>query len=522
MNLPFVFDIVIGLIFIYLIFSLLASEIQELLATLLQWRAIHLKKSIEILLSGGEDTDEEQKVKDIVDNLYNNPLIRTINHESKDGIEGWLRQVTWQVGRVYRALRNKETTEFGKDHRTGKNKHSAPGYIPAETFSTMLLEQLNITKLSQKISLVNLIHFKDQEIISEIENTILAQLQVSESTHSGLLSEFQKLETNIDNIFINFKADKLTLLSSVKRIENEIDKYIDNSKDYFAEDESNSKKQFLAEMTYYRQAIFSNPEELIRRLKPGLTEVVDALETGGKLYQNTKESLQNKDSEIYKAYQEIADEVQQVIERLPASVRDSLATIARRVQIKAGKTEAELSEFKREIEVWFDRSMDRASGVYKRNAKGVAFLIGLFLAFAANADTLHIASRLSKDTPLREAITQNAAQVISDPSCPDFNNSSQELPQSSGTNPSKLDCIRNQVNQTLEKVTLPIGRNTDNIEQQKAESKDWFFPPLRRILGWIISGLAISMGAPFWFELLSKFINVRNTGPKPTSSTQDK
>lgn len=52
MNLPAMFDLVLGLIFIYLIFSLLASEIQELIATLLQWRAAHLKKSVEIFLAG--------------------------------------------------------------------------------------------------------------------------------------------------------------------------------------------------------------------------------------------------------------------------------------------------------------------------------------------------------------------------------------------------------------------------------------------------------------------------------------
>lgn len=43
MNLPFILDVAIGLIFIYLILSLLASEIQELIATVFQWRAEHLK-----------------------------------------------------------------------------------------------------------------------------------------------------------------------------------------------------------------------------------------------------------------------------------------------------------------------------------------------------------------------------------------------------------------------------------------------------------------------------------------------
>ena len=41
------------------------------------------------------------------------------------------------------------------------------------------------------------------------------------------------------------------------------------------------------------------------------------------------------------------------------------------------------------------------------------------------------------------------------------------------------------------------------------------------ILGWSLSGLAIAMGAPFWFDVLGKVVNVRNTGPKPVAYTKD-
>lgn len=40
---------------------------------------------------------------------------------------------------------------------------------------------------------------------------------------------------------------------------------------------------------------------------------------------------------------------------------------------------------------------------------------------------------------------------------------------------------------------------------------------LKLLIGWIVSGLAISMGAPFWFDLLGKIMNVRNSGSKPPS-----
>ncbi len=37
-----------------------------------------------------------------------------------------------------------------------------------------------------------------------------------------------------------------------------------------------------------------------------------------------------------------------------------------------------------------------------------------------------------------------------------------------------------------------------------------------KVLGWLITALAVTLGAPFWFELLSRLVNVRGSGPKPT------
>ncbi len=532
MNLPLVLDIAIGVVFIYLILSLIASELQELLTTLLQWRAEHLRKSIEILLTGGEGTPEEDTVKGIVDDLYSNPLIRNINQESREGIAAWFRKLVWGIGGVYRTLTNKKTTSFGQEKergKKGKERRSAPSYIPSETFATTLLARLNLSTLTQKLSIVKLIDFKDKEVLSEI-NRIINQLTVSEEIHHSLKNEVNYLENNLENIFRSYRENRTTLLNSINRIGVSIDKYIEASKAHFTDAEEKSKQQFIEGMAALKQEIFidaNKPDEfLIKRLQPGLTEIIDLLEKGGATYRETQTTNQDPNSEISQAYQDIETEVKNVIGKLPQSVRASLAALAQRAQIKANSVEEELNQFKTEIEVWFDRSMDRASGVYKRNAKGVAFLIGCVIAYVANADTLHIIGRLSKDTPLRNAITQSAGQAVSDPkNCLNFN--SQE--QSTGQSSSKLDCIRNQVNETLNPLTLPIGRSPDNLQQQEKEGEGWniktngwklSFSPLRRLIGWMISGLAISMGAPFWFELLGKIMNVRNTGPKPASTTK--
>ena len=49
------------------------------------------------------------------------------------------------------------------------------------------------------------------------------------------------------------------------------------------------------------------------------------------------------------------------------------------------------------------------------------------------------------------------------------------------------------------------GSLTDNT------ARDWF----ERILGWLITILALCLGAPFWFDVLNKFINIRSAGKSP-------
>jgi hypothetical protein len=46
--------------------------------------------------------------------------------------------------------------------------------------------------------------------------------------------------------------------------------------------------------------------------------------------------------------------------------------------------------------------------------------------------------------------------------------------------------------------SLPIGGSRD----------------VSSIAGWLITGFAVSLGAPFWFDLLSKFMNVRSSFKK--------
>ncbi|NJR38628.1 MAG: hypothetical protein HC781_06990 [Leptolyngbyaceae cyanobacterium CSU_1_4] len=120
-------------------------------------------------------------------------------------------------------------------------------------------------------------------------------------------------------------------------------------------------------------------------------------------------------------------------------------------------------------------------------------------------------SRLSKDTLLRSTIGQAADQaVVRVPAAPNGST------LSSSTIQTDLNSIKTAVDDALDELPLPVGWNKIVVEEQvQDEKKGWMLPIPQRVLGWFVTGLALSMGASFWYDLLNQFIQVRGTGAKP-------
>lgn len=85
-------------------------------------------------------------------------------------------------------------------------------------------------------------------------------------------------------------------------------------------------------------------------------------------------------------------------------------------------------------------------------------------------------------------------------------------------NLTNLTKVKSEVDRALDNLALPLGWSEANKLAKYSNSNVWWQAFLLKILGWIISGVAISMGAVFWFDVLSKVINIRNSGKKPPSS----
>jgi hypothetical protein len=160
------------------------------------------------------------------------------------------------------------------------------------------------------------------------------------------------------------------------------------------------------------------------------------------------------------------------------------------------------------IEDWYNSSMDRVSGWYKRRAHAIILILGLGVAIALNADTLYIIRSLANDSTLRSSLVAAAQEYAKEPP------TEEEDAESKFTNNVK----------SIEELGLPIGWTTDSTDLARrnpglpwrAPSLGNWFKEWARLfywhwLGWIITAAAISQGAPFWFDLLNRFIVIRST-----------
>ena len=187
------------------------------------------------------------------------------------------------------------------------------------------------------------------------------------------------------------------------------------------------------------------------------------------------------------------------------------------------KSEELVDELRKKYETAFNKVQERSSGVYKRNAKGLSFLIGLLLAILLNADTLNFVNKFTQaDNTSLEKIFGSLRQLeispkcLAEPSadgCPDAQDES-------------FKALREQFATLNKDNALPLGWNTDTPTAQEVNTAiegqgGWLIVPF----GWLITAIAISMGAPFWFDLIGRIVNVRNankegnTTGSPGSST---
>lgn len=159
----------------------------------------------------------------------------------------------------------------------------------------------------------------------------------------------------------------------------------------------------------------------------------------------------------------------------------------------------DIDKVKKELENWFNSSMERVSGWYKRWTQTVIFVVGVLLVVGLNADTIAIASALSKDKELRSRVVLAAEQ---------FEKDRQSRAKSEAKSTGSEDSAGKEIKDLKEKIKkmddlgLPLG-----WESQPENLLGW----VEKILGLLMTSFAISLGAQFWFDTLTKVTNIRST-----------
>jgi hypothetical protein len=175
--------------------------------------------------------------------------------------------------------------------------------------------------------------------------------------------------------------------------------------------------------------------------------------------------------------------------------------------------------FQRNLEQWYNDGMDRVSGWYKRYVQRVLIVIGLVMAIAFNVDSVRVARTLWLDRDARQAMVNAAGSYTKDHPAA-TNQATDDL----GKLEAQLQSNVQAFNEVTTASLLPMGwKHPWGYYESyfKAAPKDAAFSGLRLMAGWLMTALAISLGAPFWFDTLNRFMVVRSTvKPQEKSKTE--
>jgi hypothetical protein len=166
----------------------------------------------------------------------------------------------------------------------------------------------------------------------------------------------------------------------------------------------------------------------------------------------------------------------------------------RALQIAIETAGNDFTQAQKNIEDWYNSAMDRVSGWYKHQSQKYLFLLGLGVTIVANVDTVVVGKALYLQPSVREALVAQASAIRNDSSY----RTGQVAP--------------NAVVSTLEQFDLPLGWSKAHYHP------DWYRSAsnvatyvVEPAIGWLLTALAIALGAPFWFDMLNRIMVVRST-----------
>jgi len=205
------------------------------------------------------------------------------------------------------------------------------------------------------------------------------------------------------------------------------------------------------------------------------------------------------------------------IDRSLASLKQELpvgSPLVASLQALSANANGSIARFRLSVGNWYDGHMDRVSGWYKRRTATITLIVGGILVLLLNINALTIGRTLYSSSVIGNAVGTVAARTTS---C-------------QGQNQQQcLAGLQSQLSAAAQ-AGLPIGWAAVSDCAAASVHCNWLdrrgifsrhggspWQVVLVLIGFLVTIIALTPGARFWFDLLGKLGSLRSTGPKPAS-----
>jgi hypothetical protein len=179
----------------------------------------------------------------------------------------------------------------------------------------------------------------------------------------------------------------------------------------------------------------------------------------------------------------------------------------------------DISQVEKNIEAWFNGAMSRLAGFYKRTVQIWTLVVAVLVAVLLNASTVSMSRSLWRDPSVR-AVVVAQAEALARADVNASSNTRAGTAANAGTAGAAAHTGAGTATGAHTGSGVPVGLTTQELAAI-GDLLGWENPP-ESWLDWLIwlGGIAltvaaVSLGAPFWFDTLKRFVNLRPAGKAP-------
>jgi hypothetical protein len=463
MDLSAMVEVAIGIIFVWIVLSLTTIQIQEWITTRLDKRAKDLENAIHEMLAN----------PNLKAQFYDHPVIRGLTARKRSNpsrIPIWFYR--------YPILRG-----FTKE------KRKRPSYIPSQQFALALFDIAMTANTEASVIQQGLFRLRDD--LNSSRKLTVHQAMIEEL---NLLAEFARSAAATE-------AGTAITLRTTELLKDKLKTFLEDFHKKYP------SIQLNADMVDVIEEKIRATLEQAPLIREQMQEVID------------KQPSENTGTGLGKLRRGIA-----ALSVISPEVNQTLSALLLNVEEYAVEKEQRIARARGNIEKWYDDSMDRVSGVFKRYSQTMALIIGFLVALMLNIDSINLTLYLWRDPSVRQVLAAQATQY--------------QLSQQNGQNNPEQSI--QSLNDQLSELNLPIGWGINEIQAATSckpfpgegqtfgvpvpASNKCLAPPqsdndtnlLLKLGGIFLTAMAARQGAPFWFDILKHAVNLRGTGANPT------